>query len=274
MPTPPPTPRTRPAPPAAPPEPAVTRALTAPYRHDGGPIGVVVCHGFTGSPASMRPWATALAEAGCSVRLPLLPGHGTRWQDLQATRWPDWYGAVQAAFADLRERCDHVFVAGLSMGGTLALRLAQVHGSAVAGLVLVNPSVLSKRRSMRLLPVLAPVIPSVSGIGNDIAKPGRTEDGYDRTPLRALRSLTQLWAITRNDLHLVDQPLLVFRSATDHVVEAANTAAVLRGVHSMDVEERVLHDSFHVATLDHDAERIFTGSIEFIRRVAQLTVQD
>ena len=59
-----------------------------PFAHDGGPVGVVLSHGFTGTPASMRPWAEHLAAAGYSVRLPLLPGHGGTWQETNRTRWP------------------------------------------------------------------------------------------------------------------------------------------------------------------------------------------
>jgi carboxylesterase len=239
-----------------------------PFEHDGGPIGVVLCHGFTGSPVSMRPWADFLANAGLSVRLPLLPGHGTRWQDLAPVRWPQWYASVEDAFVDLRQRCERVFVMGLSMGGTLALRLAEVHGPDVAGVVVVNPSLMSLRRSFRLLPVLERLVPSVRGITNDVALAGISESGYPRVPLRALRSLTQLWSLTRGELDRIDQPLLVFRSAVDHVVEAENTAVLLAGIRSADVEERVLPDSFHVATLDHDAGTIFTGSLAFVRRQA------
>jgi carboxylesterase len=99
-------------------------------------------------------------------------------------------------------------------------------------------------------------------------RPHVDEGGYDRTPLRALRSLTRLWAVTRADLALVDQPLLVYRSAVVHVVEPASTAVLLSGVRSLDVEERVLRNSYHVATLDNDAELIFRGSLEFVRRLS------
>lgn len=238
-----------------------------PFGHDGGPVGVLLCHGFTGSPASMRPWAEFLAAAGLSVRLPLLPGHGTHWRDLQLIRWTDWLATVEASFDELRARCDHVFVCGLSMGATLALRLAQTRGRQVAGLVVVNPSLLSLRKSMRLLPLLEKLLPSVKGIGNDTVRPRVDEVGYDRTPLRALRSLTTLWAVTRADLGLIDQPTLIYRSAVDHVVEPANTVALLNNLRSTDVEERVLRNSYHVATLDNDAPLIFEGSLEFIRRL-------
>ena len=74
--------------------------------------------------ASLRPWAGHLASAGLSVRLPLLPGHGTEWQQMQITRWPDWYDCLERELLDLADQCERVFVMGLSMGGTLTLRLA------------------------------------------------------------------------------------------------------------------------------------------------------
>jgi len=104
-----------------------------PFSADGGEIGVLLCHGFTGCPQSLRPWAEAMAKAGHTVRLPLLPGHGTTWQDMNRTTWRDWYGCVEDAFRELRARCDAVVVGGLSMGGALALRLAEQHGTAVSG---------------------------------------------------------------------------------------------------------------------------------------------
>ena len=247
----------------------MTSIDTSPFVHEGAAeTGVLVCHGFTGSPHSMRPWARYLAEQGWSVSLPLLPGHGTDWRDANRTSWRDWYGAVDTAFASLRERCAKVFVCGLSMGGGLALRLAEEHGAAVAGVVVVNPSVIMKRWDTKLLPVLKHVVPSVKAIGNDIAKPGVVEGAYDRTPVRAAASLRAFHAVVRGDLHRVTQPLLLFRSARAHVVEPINSAIVLSSVKSADMTEVVLPDSFHVATLDHDAPRIFEGSADFIHRLS------
>ncbi len=242
-----------------------------PFGVDGGDIGVVLCHGFTGSPQSLRPWAQALADAGHSVRLPLLPGHGTRWQDLNQTTWRQWYGQVDAAFGELRARCTSVFAMGLSMGGGLALRLAEEHGDAVAGVVAVNPFINSQGQHplMPALPLLRWAVPCFPGVVGDIKKPGVTELGYTKVPLHALASLFQLHAMIRADLHRVTQPVLLMYSAVDHVVPSApNAHAVRDGVGSADVTEIVLEDSFHVATLDNDAERIEKESLAFVARVA------
>src|SRR3954467_7806998 len=108
-----------------------------PWSATGGPNGVLVVHGFTGSPQSMRPLAEAFAAGGFTVELPRLPGHGTVIEDMVPTRWGDWSGAVEAAYTELASRCEKVVVAGLSMGGTLTAWLAANHPE-IAGVVLVN----------------------------------------------------------------------------------------------------------------------------------------
>jgi len=238
------------------------------FHHDGGPVGVLLCHGFTGCPQSLRPWADHLVEADFSVSLPLLPGHGTTWQDMNRSRWPEWYAAVDVALTRLRSRCDTVVVAGLSMGGALALRLAEERADDVAGLVLVNPAVRIEDPRLRVLQVLRFLLPSLPGIGSDIKKPGAVELAYERTPLQALHSMVQMYATVVADLSRVRQPLLVFRSPEDHVVPASSTELILRSVASTDVTEVLCQDSYHVATLDHDAPMIFRESIAFVRRLS------
>lgn len=245
---------------------APVQAFAQPYSGGDGSVGVLLCHGFTGSPRSLRPWAEYLAADGFRVELPRLPGHGTHWRELNQTAWTDWYAEVDDAFRSLSAVCDRVFVAGLSMGGALALRLAEQHGDAVAGLVLVNPAVNITDPRMRILPVLSRVVASLDAIGNDIAKPGVDEGAYPRTPLPALLSQSRMWADVRADLAKVDQPLLVYRSREDHVVDPSSLEIIRAGVSSRDTRYETLERSYHVATLDYDAELIFSGSAEFFRR--------
>lgn len=231
----------------------------------GGPVGVLISHGFTGTTQSVRPWAEHLAAAGLTVQAPRLPGHGTRWQDMNATRWDDWYGEVERAFDDLRRRCEVVFAMGLSMGGTLVLHLAQQRAGQVAGLVVVNASLGSQRKDVKLAPLLSRVLPSMPAVGNDIRKQGVTELAYPRTPLKAFVSLRAAWPVVCRDLARISCPVLVYRSAVDHVVEPVSGRLLLSGLAGGQVEERVLENSYHVATLDHDAPTIFDGSLQFVR---------
>jgi carboxylesterase len=236
------------------------------YTHDGGPTGVLLCHGFTGSPQSLRPWAEYLADAGLSVSLPRLPGHGTTWQEMARTRWEDWFAEVNRAFDELQSRSDEIFVMGLSMGGCLALRLAELHEKAIRGLVLVNPSITADSALLfASVRVLKFFVPSVKGIASDIKKPGSVEAGYDRTPLKAAASLPGLWQTTQQHLAELTQPVLVFHSKTDHVVGPASLSLLTRTLPASQLEVRELPDSYHVATLDNDAEAIFAGSLDFVR---------
>ncbi|MDQ2838131.1 MAG: alpha/beta fold hydrolase [Actinomycetota bacterium] len=260
-----------PNPPAAP---VVTGA--EPFAADGagpaGRIGVLVSHGFTGSPASMRDWAQRLADAGYSVRLPRLPGHGTRWQDLNATRWTDWYAEIRAGYDELAARCDTVFACGLSLGGTLVTRLAEDLAddpdSKLAGAVLVNAAYGTLRKDAPFAKYIAWAVPSRPGIGNDIKKAGVSENGYDKTPLKALVSMMQLWKLTVADLAKITVPILYFRSTEDHVVDELSGKLLHAGATSTTVTEVPLTNSYHVATMDNDAELIFDQSLDFIRQHA------
>lgn len=233
----------------------------------GRRIGVLLSHGFTGSPGSMRAWGQALADLGYGVEVPRLPGHGTHWRDMNRSTWQDWYGEIERAFSQLRAENDAVVVCGLSMGGALVLRLAADHPSEVAGVVVVNPAVASSRRDVKLLPVLKHLIPAMPGIGSDIKKEGVVEAAYRHTPLKAAHSMFRAWPALVADLGRITAPLLYLRSTVDHVVDELSEPLILGGVSSEDVTLVRLENSYHVATVDNDAERIVEESAAFIRRV-------
>ena len=217
----------------------------------------------------MRPWGQHLAAQGYTVRVPRLPGHGTTWQEMNRTRWEDWYAVADREFRALHERCDQVFIGGLSMGGGIALALAQEHGPRVSGLVLVNPAVLFKDWRVRFVPLLKNVVGGLEAIANDSKKEGVTELAYSHTPLKAGHSQIVAWRAIIRDLPEVTQPVLLLRSPQDHVVPASSSALLLSRISSQDVTEVLLEESYHVATLDNDAPRIFAESADFIERVTR-----
>lgn len=236
-----------------------------PFSADGGQIGVVLSHGFTGTPASLRPWAQHLADAGYSVRLPLLPGHGATWRETNRSRWPQWYETVEASYRELASRCDKVFAMGLSMGGTLVTRLAELYPDSIAGLVLVNPAYGTRRIDAKFAPYISWAVKSRPPIGGDIKKPGIAEPAGDRTPVVAFASVLKLWKVTAADLPKLRAPVLMYRSRHDHVVDDLSGQLLKAGAVNTTVREIVLEDSYHVATLDNDAPTIFAGSVEFVR---------
>jgi carboxylesterase len=257
--------------PSTPLPPLARETLSAPARPEltgGRRIGVLLSHGLTGNPTSMTPWGSYLAERGYAVEVPLLPGHGTTWEDANTTSWADWYRTINGVFDKLRSEVDSVVVGGLSMGGAVALRLAADRGEQVSGIVVVNPALSSRRKDLLALPVLKHLVGGFPAIGNDIKKPGGDEYPYPKTPLKALHTFVRQWKPLIADLPRITQPLLIFRSVDDHVVDSSSAPIITSGVSSRDVTERLLEDSYHVATLDNDAPIIFEESAAFVARVS------
>jgi carboxylesterase len=230
----------------------------------GGPAGVLVLHGFTGNPQSLRPLAQAIAEAGFSVELPLLPGHGTAVEDMIPTRFPDWSAAAEKAFATLAERTTSMAVVGLSMGGTLALWLAERHPE-IRALVLVNPMADPPADSFRevMRGLLEAGVELAPGVGSDIAKEGMVELAYAGSPVAAALSLFEGVDVVHEHLAEVRCPVLLFSSRQDHVVPSESGDVVVAKV-SGPVERIWLERSYHVATLDHDAPDIESRTVDFL----------
>ncbi len=239
-----------------------------PYSFAGGTHGVLVLHGFTGNPQSMRPLAEVLAGAGFSVELPLLPGHGTSVADMVPTRWDDWSGAAESAYGGLEARCERVAVVGLSMGGALACWLAERHRG-MAGLALVNPLV--EPPDDQFLEGIRALLEAgtevVDAIGSDIAKEGSVESAYPGTPLAAALSLFEGVADVRARLGEIRCPSLLLSSRVDHVVPPESGDRFEEAVGGP-VERVFLERSFHVATLDWDAplveERVVAFALEVL----------
>jgi carboxylesterase len=234
----------------------------------GQRTAVLVLHGFTGSPSSVRPVARALGEAGYAVRVPLLPGHGTHWRDLNRSGWDEWTAAATAELHAVRAGADRVVVVGHSNGGALALYLAEREPEAVTGLVLINPAISLADRRLIALPLLRRVQSSVPGVAGDVAREGVTVVGYDRTPLTALASMLRGWRGVRAELPAVRCPLLVLRSRVDHVVDPAGVRTLLQRVSSSDREVVVLERSFHEAPVDHDGPEVAARTTQFVARLA------
>ena len=237
------------------------------WRAPGGPHGVLVSHGFTGDPSSLRPLAEAFAAAGFAVSLPRLPGHGTHPDDVIPLRWSDWRKAVEEAYAELAAEVDRVVVAGLSMGASLVTLVAARHPE-VAGLVVVNGA---------FDPALADLVPllemalaegeTIDAIGSDIARPGVAESSYPITPLRGMISLVEaIRDEVAPELPNVRCPSIVFTSTEDHVVPPVSSDHFAAHV-SGPVERVTLDRSYHVATLDFDAPVIEERAVAFARRV-------
>jgi carboxylesterase len=234
---------------------------------------LLLIHGFTGNPTSMRPLGQALGERGFRVEVIRLPGHGTNVRDMQRTRYADWRDAVSRALDGLLGQSKKVVLVGLSMGGSLALDLGATRAKDVAGLVAINAAVLDRPGLLaKLAPFVSMIVPIVpaqaAGLAkDDIAKPGQTERAYDRVPTKAGNSFTSELPRIRGALGSLRLPVLVAYSAQDHSVDPENSKAILRAVKG--ARALVLERSYHVATLDHDQPLLVERITEFADELAQ-----
>ena len=234
-----------------------------PYSATNGPLGVLVLHGFTGNPSSMRSLAERIAGQGFSVELPRLPGHGTTVEDMMTTSWSDWSGAALEAFDGLEQRCSHVAVVGLSMGGGLTAFVGERRD--VAALVFINPVVMKPGDELvdGLKELIDSGLSSIESIGSDIKKEGGVEASYSATPLRCVLSLFDGLVEVHHDLAKITAPSLVLSSREDHVVTSDNGDEIV-AKSSGPVERVWLENSYHVATIDNDQEIVETSTVDFL----------
>jgi carboxylesterase len=218
-------------------------------------IGILLLHGFTGSPVSLRPLCELLSKRGFAVEMPRLPGHGTRPRDLLPTRYADWRAAAGVALNRLRSRTQTVVAVGLSMGGTLVLDLATTEK--LSGAVTINAQILDRGGLIvKLAPVIEKLVPiapaSAAGLVKNDIKKGGDEDAYDWVAAAAGNSLVKELPKVRGRLQQLSCPLMVIYSRDDHSVPPENSKAIPNLVGSKNVTVLELTDSYHVATLDND----------------------
>jgi carboxylesterase len=237
-----------------------------PFYFKGNSTGVLVIHGFTGCTQSMLPYGEALAARGYTVLGPRLPGHGTTVEDMAQRKYTEWTGEAERALQELSGQCNRVFVTGLSMGGTITLYLANRFGDKIAGIIPINALALTEPL-LRLTPILKYLLKTRPGVGSDIKKPEAKESCYDQVSVAAAYELTRLLKAMREGLSRVSVPTLIIASREDHVVkEPANAEYITANLASKDKKILWLENSYHVATLDNDAEPIFEQAAEFIEK--------
>jgi carboxylesterase len=242
----------------------------SPFYLAGGPVGVLLIHGFTGSPPEMRRVGDALHQRGLTVSAPLLPGHGTTVEDMNRCKWTDWAGHVEGALANLQARCETVFVGGLSMGTLLTLYLAASHPE-LSGAVLYSPALLVADRLVYLTPVLKYVIrkrPKSGDSDSDLTDPRAKLHlwSYEENPAVAAHELLKLIFQVRRRLPRVTCPLLIVHSTLDRAIrpDSARFTYDRVGTPEGDKELVTLHHSGHCLTVDSEWQFVAEKTYQFI----------
>jgi carboxylesterase len=242
----------------------------APGYGENSKIGIILVHGFTGSPASMRPWGEFLNSKGYTVRVPLLPGHGTKVEDLNTVKWQEWPAKVIFEIEQASQSCDRMILIGLSMGGGTILNVAaslaneKINNKNIVAMILVNPMIHVRGVPAELAYFLSRFQRLRKSVGDDIKRPGVTEWGYDALPTRGVHQLLKMLRITRRNLPSIKIPVQLFHSVSDHTLPVSNTEIILKEIGSLEKNRIELMNSYHVATMDYDQELIFHNSLTFI----------
>lgn len=230
-----------------------------------GSVGVLMVHGFTGSPASMRPIGERLASEGLAVEGVRLPGHGTSIDDLRGRRWIEWVNEAGRGLDALRARCRTVVAFGQSMGGAVVLRLIASRPGDAEGIALANPYVFDVRHIV--IPVGRLFLREVRGVANDIARPGEDENADDRMPVPAVAEMAEMLRHVRRDLGSIRVPAVVFVSGADHVIPKGSARKVYERLGSERKELVPCPRSHHVVTLDFDAPLVCERVLALARQV-------
>jgi carboxylesterase len=241
-----------------------------PFFFEGGRVGALLLHGFTGAPTEMRGLGEYLAARGYTVSGPLLPGHGTEVADLAGRKWPEWAAAVQTAHAELADRCDQVFVAGISLGSLLTVNLAAEHP--VAGIILISPAVFLANPLARFTWVtnLIPFTVRQDDAGTDLVDPEADKRAwcYEAIPGRAAHQVTLLNKRVLKLLPRLAAPALVVMSTRDAQLKYESGPYVIEKIASTDKKLIPLHNSGHNILVDAEREAVWEATAEFIARVA------
>ena len=226
----------------------------------GNNTGVLLIHGFTGTPYEMRSLGEFLRDKGCTVRGILLKGHGTKPEDMKRCSYRDWiHGAVEG-YRSLKQECDEVFAVGFSMGGLLSLYLARNYD--IRGVVTLSAPIRIYSRAAALAFI-------ERNLKNHMT--GKTENreinviGYERAPLISVHHLFKLIRYVKANLKHIRKPVLVMQSYGDRAVSPKSANIIYSSIGSKDKSIIYLHKSGHVITCDKEKEHVFTEVYDFIK---------
>ena len=264
----------------------------AEYTLPGGRSGVLLIHGLTGTPAEMRFVAKGLNRNGFTVHAMQLAGHCGDEQDLLKTGWRDWYRSVCDAADQLRGTVDHMFVAGLSMGALLALKLAADRPADVDGLGLYGSTFVYDGWTIPWIGRLSFLLPLVCGLGfgwkqrfHECFPYGIKDErirqrisglmlggdssaaGLPGNPWPSLAEFYRLSFLVRRQLRSIRTPSLVVHAVDDDVASLKNVRMVVRGVRGP-VDTLLLENSYHMVTVDQERDKVIAHTTRFFNHIA------
>lgn len=239
---------------------------------EGGSTGILLIHGFTGSPSEMRYLGEYLREKGFTVKGILLKGHGTSIADMKKTNHRDWMTSAEQGYTELSACCDEIFVVGFSMGGALALHLANKYD--IKGIVSLSTPIRILNRQYYIAMMIKYLKFAVGKQAQIVKQRDPFIISYDKTPLRCIISLLQLINIVKANLHKIDKPILIMQSYGDGTVHPSSANFIYKRIGSTDKSIIFLHKSGHMITCDSEKEQVFEEVHSFISKRCSFDTSD
>lgn len=245
------------------------------YKKGKKDAAVLLIHGFTGTPDAMRPLANHLHGLGFTVSAPLLDGHGTTKENLARSNAETWYQSSRQAFLTLQEQHSKVFVAGLSLGGVLALKLAQEYPQVIHGLsCLATPIHLHTWVRMAMPFVRYTPLKYLYSYQKkarlDVKDPLVVKNYWHvkEMPVNCIQSLMDLQEEVRNGLTKVISPTLIIHSRYDSTAPYESMNYICKHISAPVTETITLENSYHLITVDYEKDRVSEKTGEFFSRFA------
>jgi len=243
------------------------------FKNGSKDAAALLIHGFTATPDCLRPLANHLHSLGFTVAAPLLAGHGTTREHLAKTTWKDWYNSCQKVYLELLDQYNHVTIAGLSLGGVLALKLAQDYPQGVTALACLATPIFLNRWITTLLPVVvnSPLhyfYKYQKKADADVKDPNARKNYWSiqDMPLESIYSLTKLQHIVRQDLAKIITPSLLMHSRYDSTAPYESLNYISKHLSSKVTETVTLENSFHLITIDYEKDIVNEKVGDFFTR--------
>lgn len=235
------------------------------FQTDG--LGILLLHGFTSHVKSVNGLLPYLQQINLQYAMPILKGHGTRFQDLKGVGWEDWVADAEAALAQLCAEGKKVIVVGLSMGGLVTLELGMRHPDKIAGAVTVAAALKFSNPLAFLTPLIAKMIPywPAQKSFND-PNCAKENGNYAWFPTDAFASLYEFSKRIEKNLSQFHTPLLVIHSKRDQVIKPHSAETIFSRVCSEYKEIQWFEKSGHDMMQDCEKERVFAAILDFIRK--------
>lgn len=234
--------------------------LAKEFYYKGNNTGILLIHGFTGTPSEVRQLGDFLRDKGYTVKGILLKGHGTTPQDMKKCSYRDWIRSAVDGYKALKQECDEVFAVGLSMGGLLSLYLARNYD--VRGVAALSAPIRIHGRLAALSYIEKQFNACILG---NTEKKDINIISYDKSPLVSVRNLFKLIRHVKSNLQYIEKPVLVMQSYGDRTVSPMSANIIYNSVGSKDKSIIYLHKSGHIITCDNEKEQVFEEVYRFIK---------